>query len=50
MYMIKEIIYSNLEETDKITRTVQRAKLLLVNSKFAVIKNTPLFSIKYYNI
>lgn len=35
--MIKEIIYSNLEETDKVTRTVQRAKLLLVNSKKEIL-------------
>lgn len=35
--MTKEIIYSNLEENDKITRTIERAKLLLINSNDEIL-------------
>lgn len=35
--MIKKIIYTNLEENDKITKIIQREKLLIVNSKGEIL-------------
>ena len=35
--MIKRIIYSNIDEDDKITRKIERAKLFLINSKDEIL-------------